>query len=476
MLQAPQPRIVSSSPCAPRHVVRRTLRSVASVAAGSAALSLAMHGAVALACGGGAPVAPKGTAIDDLPFTEAFSIMVSWQEDLDGPALVSVGASIHNATDGFGYVVPIPQVIDSTDLSVGSSDLLDGLAAFTGPRALEKSCNSFRPDVELVCSNPERWLSGGGEGEGEWGGEESLGVAVETAKIGAYEVSLLTADGSTGLVAWLDAHDFALPPGSEGHIDQYLEQGFMFAAVSVPAGTQVDDGSGLPPLNFHLSEGFRTLPLLLASEAAQSTQDVLVTTLAPQLGAVGISNLPEASLEDGCMPREDDMGATYSDAFAKAHADADAAVWALEFYQRNRMYESMGEITSSVPLSGAQYTAIEEHFGSVEDLHHVGRIHIRYEPGQLTADPAFYAHAASDFEALEYIHYDAQLTEYLPVCGDGWVDEGSCPPTELDDRYCDADEGSARSGCSSLGRASGGSPWLALPLVVLFGARRQRRA
>ena len=83
--------------------------------------------------------------------------------------------------------------------------------------------------------------------------------------MGDYEVNLLTADGSTGLLSWLAENDFELPPGSDEHIEQYLEQGYMFAAVSVPPGAVVADGTALPPLNFDLSEGFRALPLLLAA-------------------------------------------------------------------------------------------------------------------------------------------------------------------------------------------------------------------
>jgi len=250
--------------------------------------------------------------------------------------------------------------------------------------------------------------------------------------------------------------------------------------VSVPPGTVVADGSSLPPLNFSLSEGFRTLPMLLAANAAQTTQDVLVTTVAPEIGAVGISNLKEVELEDGCMARDDDMAAAYEESFAMAHAEADEAVWLLDFYQDASEEEETWVISSVVGLSGPQSDALREVFGSVHYPQHLGRIHIRYEPGQLTADPAFYAHATSSFEAIEYVYYDADLTEFLPVCGEGRVDEGTCPPTERDRQYCTDDaDGSARGdddkgGCSSLGRV-GGLTWLALPLVVLFGVRRQRR-
>jgi|GEM_PF-671632 len=444
------------------------------MALGSVVLGgLAVHAAVALACGGGAPVAPTGTGVDDLPYTQAYQIMVTWSDDLDGPALVSVGANIHNAPDGFGYVVPIPQVIDGDDLQVGSGHLLDAMETFTGPRSVHRGCHDYRPDVELVCPEPSR---NGGEGEGEYGGEAGDGVQVETVQVGAYEVSLLTSDGATGLLSWLEDNDFELPAGSEEHIEEYLDQGFMFAAVSVPPGTVVADGSSLPPLDFYLDEGFRTLPLLLAANAAKTTQDVIVTTYAPNLGAVGISNLHEVDIEADCMARRNEVGEAYGAAFEEAHASAGQAVWMLEFFQENTVWDHGGEITSTVSLSPDHTSAIEDVFQYWDNIARVGRIHIRYDPGQLTADPAFYAHAAPIFKAIEYIDFDPQITDFVPVCGEGMVDEGSCPPTVIDDQYCadgSSSSDSNKKGCSAVGWGQS-APWLALPLVVWAAAARRR--
>jgi hypothetical protein len=452
------------------------------VVLGCSLVGLATHVTVAMACGGGVPVAPSGTSLDELPFTEAFQIMVAWEDDLDGAALVSVGANIHNAPDGFGYVVPIPQVIDSSALSVGSGDLLDGLETYTGPRSLRQGCGDYRPHSTYVCPKPaDRGGGGGGEGEGEGEGgyaESGEGLDVETTQVGDYEVSLLSSDGATGLLTWLEDNDFELPVGSDVHIDQYLEQGFMFAAVRVPAGTEVADGSSLPPLNFHLSEGFRTLPLLLAANAAQGTQDVILTTWAPNIGAVGISNLAEVQLEDDCMARDDDMSKAYGDSVAAAHAAAGEAVWMLEFYKHNSEYQQYGEVTSAVGMSDAQHRAIEQNIGPSYDLHRLGRVHIRYDPGELTVDPAFYAHAAPDFDAIEYIEFRTGLTEFVPVCGEGMADDGVCPPTVEDDRYCtdDADASESKDGgCSSAG-GGGGAAWFALPFAIMLGVRRQRQA
>ena len=441
---------------------------LAKLVLGFGLVGLATHAAVAVACGGGAPAPPKGTSLDEQPYTDAFQIMVVWETDLDGPALVSVGANINNATDGFGYVVPIPQVIDSSALTVGEADQLDGLQTYTGPRSIRQDCGDYRPKRTLVCPQPA-YRGGEGEGEGESGADASdSGIVVETAQVGDYEVSLLSSDGTTGLLTWLEENDFELPPGSDVHIDQYLEQGFMFAAVRVPAGIEVPDGSSLPPLNFHLSGGFRTLPLLMAANAAQGTQDVILTTWAQNIGAVGISNLTEVQIEDECMARDNDVGSFYEDSFASAHAAAGEAVWMLEFYNGASYYD----VTSEVALSRDHLWAIEGNMAPLEDLHHVGRIHIRYDRGELTEDPAFYAHAAQDFTAIEYIDYRSKLTEFVPVCGEGMVDEGVCPATVRDDRYC-ADEDSKDGGCSSAGGV-GGAALFALPMAMLLGVRRQR--
>ena len=177
------------------------------------------------------------------------------------------------------------------------------------------------------------------------------------------------------------------------------------------------------------------------------------------------------------MAREDDIAAAYGEAFAQAHSEADEAVWMLEFYQDNGEFEQYGEVTSIVYPPDAQSEAIGDLFGYVENLHKVGRLHVRYDPGQLTVDPAFYAHAAPDFTALEYYSFDVRLTEFLPVCGEGMVYEATCPETIQSEKYCvdDSSTGSDgdKSGCSTVASA-GAATGLLAPLLGLLLARRRR--
>ncbi len=417
-------------------------------------------------------VPAEGTPPSDSPYTTAYQMLIAWEGGFEDPATIVLSSDVYSAADGAGFVIPVPQAIGPEDVSVEDVALLDGLRVFTGPRSLTASCADFRPDVELVCENRWEAQAGGDGGAGnEWLDNE--GVTVDASfEVGVYDVSVLSAEGADGLLAWLDAEGLALPAGASDIVDQYIAQDYVFVAVRVPAGEEIADGSVLPALSMRLDGGLPSLPLLLGASGAKTAQDVFVTTWAPEIGAVGVSNWKEVTPESRCMLREEGLGAAQAALFNDSHATAGEAVWALEYFSPWSADDFDTGATSQVNLSGDSADAVRDWFGGMPAK--MGRLHLRYSPGEALQDPVFYALAESGFRAPEYYTWNVELTEFLPVCGEGFVAEGSCPETIMDDRYCaDDDEKDDKSGCAT---ASGvpGAAW-SLGLLGLVGAFLRRR-
>lgn len=62
--------------------------------------------------------------------------------------------------------------------------------------------------------------------------EERVKV-IEVKTVGAYEVSILSAQDAESLRHWLQAHDYSVPKGKSGILDEYTRKGWYFVAAKV---------------------------------------------------------------------------------------------------------------------------------------------------------------------------------------------------------------------------------------------------
>jgi hypothetical protein len=111
----------------------------------------------------------------------------------------------------FGWLIPVPSV-----------------------PVVEKG--SMEPFYELsqLTQKEMAWRGGATLGGSGGKGIEDDGVkVVEVKTVGAYEVSILCARDSGGLDRWLKAHDYNIPEGKAGTIDDYIRNGWCFIAAKI---------------------------------------------------------------------------------------------------------------------------------------------------------------------------------------------------------------------------------------------------
>ena len=57
--------------------------------------------------------------------------------------------------------------------------------------------------------------------------EEEAVKVIEVKTVGAYEVAVLSAQDAGSLERWLKAHDYSIPEGKAGIIDEYIRKGLV---------------------------------------------------------------------------------------------------------------------------------------------------------------------------------------------------------------------------------------------------------
>ncbi len=165
---------------------------------------------------------------------------------------VTMAADYSGSPSNFAMVVPVPNVPRRDQIRVSDSKLLDHIDSYSAPRLVEY----HDPDP---CARG-RYYGGGGGGDGEiivtaQASGPSIppkfyGVKVEARyEVGEYDILILSALQSDGLVSWLTDNGYQLPPGAAPTIASYLKQNMKFFVAKVNLGRRASTGAAtLRPL------------------------------------------------------------------------------------------------------------------------------------------------------------------------------------------------------------------------------------
>jgi hypothetical protein len=106
----------------------------------------------------------------------------------------------------------------------------------------------------------------------------SRGVTIEASyTVGEYDILILSAEESTGLVEWLDENDYRIPDGAEAVVESYLKQDMRFFVAKVNIAEQSKLGySYLRPLQVAYESNKFMLPIRLGTLNAKGKQELYV--------------------------------------------------------------------------------------------------------------------------------------------------------------------------------------------------------
>ncbi len=178
----------------------------------------------------------------------------------------------------FALVIPVPSFIKKDQISVVGTETIDHLDAYTAPRLVEY----FDPDpcqdrVVALASAPEPAPATAQTSAVP----EYRGVKVEARyDVAEYDVSILSAEDSDGLIRWLTDNGYKIPRGAEPVIGSYIKQKMHFFVAKVNLKRMQDSGRAyLRPLQVRYETAKFMLPLRLGTVNADGPQDLVVFAL-----------------------------------------------------------------------------------------------------------------------------------------------------------------------------------------------------
>jgi hypothetical protein len=151
----------------------------------------------------------------------------------------------------------------------------------------------------------------------------SLGVTIEASyTVGEYDILILSAKESGGLVTWLKENGYRLPPGAEPVVGSYLRQGMRFFVARVNLEEQAKSGyTYLRPLQVAYETPKFMLPIRLGTVNADGPQELYVYALTRK-GRVETTNYRTLRLPTGMdlpvfLKEQDEFGRFYRDMFRR---------------------------------------------------------------------------------------------------------------------------------------------------------------
>ena len=150
---------------------------------------------------------------------------------------------------------------------------------------------------------------------------KSQGVTIEASyAVGEYDILILSAEDSGGLIDWLQDNGYKLPAGAEPVVRSYLKQDMRFFVAKVNIEEQSRLGfTTLRPLQIAFESNRFMLPIRLGTVNAKGEQELFVYTLT-RTGRVETSNYRTVKLPSNVeLPEyvEEEFAEFYRDMFCK---------------------------------------------------------------------------------------------------------------------------------------------------------------
>ena len=194
--------------------------------------------------------------------------------------VITMANDFEGDVEDFAVVIPVPTFVERGQVNVGDKAVIDHLDAYTSPRLVEY----FDPDPcmerrRLEMSQDMAALpSSKAVMEAD---ARSQGVTIEASySVGEYDILILSAEESDGLIGWLNDNGYRIPPGADRVVGSYLKQDMRFFVAKVNVEEQKKSGyTYLRPLQVAYESSRFMLPIRLGTLNAKQQQDLYVYAL-----------------------------------------------------------------------------------------------------------------------------------------------------------------------------------------------------
>jgi hypothetical protein len=310
---------------------------------------------------------------------------------------ITMASDYEGEPSEFALVVPVPTFIKKDQISVVDTKTVDHLDAYTAPRLGEY----FDPDpcqervVALAMAPQPSTVAARGNPQPQY-----RGVKVEARyDVAEYDVSILSAKESDGLVEWLTDNGYRIPSGAEAVLGSYIKQGMRFFVAKVNLNRmQLLDNAYLRPLQVRYETNKFMLPLRLGTVNADGPQDLIIYALSRN-GRIEATNYRTVKLpSDVEIPLfvKNDFGTFYKAMFDRSVASENMSAVFVEYAWNMAWCDPC----AAQPLSGNELVELGARWigGDLNPLTDpsrlgsnafVTRLHVRYDRAHFPEDLVF---------------------------------------------------------------------------------------
>ena len=199
----------------------------------------------------------------------------------DDRTVITMANDFEGDVKDFAVVVPVPTMIEREQINVGDRAVIQHLDAFTAPRLVEY----HDPDPCMYYGRREHALEDGAALPAAVGqakrSARSRGVTIDASyTVGEYDILILSASQSSGLVRWLNDNGYRIPRGAGKVVDSYLKQDMRFFVAKVNVEAQSKLGyQYLRPLQVAYESNKFMLPIRLGPLNAKGKQELYLSLI-----------------------------------------------------------------------------------------------------------------------------------------------------------------------------------------------------
>jgi hypothetical protein len=238
----------------------------------------------------------------------------------DNRTVITMANDFEGEVEDFAVVIPVPTMIEREQINVGDRAVIQHLDAYTSPRLVEyhdgNPCHRYELEerVGRDAAMPESALQ-------MKRSARSQGVTIEASyTVGEYDILILSAEQSSGLIRWLNDNGYKIPRGAKRVVDSYLGQDMRFFVAKVNVEEQSKLGyQYLRPLQVAYESNKFMLPIRLGTLNAKGKQELYIYALT-RTGRVETTNYRTVKLPTNVeVPEfvEGEFADFYRDMFAR---------------------------------------------------------------------------------------------------------------------------------------------------------------
>jgi hypothetical protein len=249
--------------------------------------------------------------------------------------VITMANDFEGDVQDFAVVIPVPTKIEREQINVGDRAIVQHLDAYTAPRLVEYHDPDPCMRYERYKMSQDMAFPRSATSEKERQGGRSLGVVIEASyTVGEYDILILSARESGGLIKWLENNDYRLPRGAEKVVDSYLKQDMRFFVAKVNLEEQSRLGyQYLRPLQVAYESNKFMLPIRLGTLNAKGKQELYIYALT-RSGRVETTNYRTVKMpSDVNVPEfvQGEFAEFYRDMFTKQVASENDRAVFLEY-------------------------------------------------------------------------------------------------------------------------------------------------